>query len=209
MNVASVRALFKHKYHTKDFAFSRGSKTVEIIAASFLCDEESIFGNVNWKYVAQELEWYESQSLKLFPDAPKIWQACAGSDGCVNSNYGWCLHSSENGNQYTHVYRELCHDPGSRRAVAIYTRPSMHLDATADGKQDFICTNAVQYLLRGKLNCVIQMRSSDAVLGYRNDLQWHIHVLKRLARNLNVEPGCIYWQAGSLHIYERHFEYLQ
>jgi len=71
---------------------------------------------------------------------------------------------------------------------------------------DFMCTNAVQYLIRDdKLNAIVQMRSNDVVYGYRNDYAWQEHVLKNMAQSLKVDCGNIYWNVGSLHVYERHF----
>ena len=49
------------------------------------------------------------------------------------------------------------------------------------------------------------MRSNDVVFGYKNDYAWQKHVLDMLAADLFVEPGEIYWNAGSLHVYSRHF----
>jgi thymidylate synthase len=57
----------------------------------------------------------------------------------------------------------------------------------------------------GRLNAVVQMRSNDVVFGYRNDYAWQKHVLQKLAKDLGVVEGDIYWNAGSLHVYERHF----
>ena len=211
--VADVRTELKMLWHEGVFIDGRGGHTVELLGASFLADEESILGTLNEWYVARELKWYMSQSLSLvdFPGgAPKVWCACAGKDDSVNSNYGWCMFSEENGYQYANVLNELLRNPTSRRAVAIYTRPSMHVDAVENGKQDFMCTNAVEYFLRrGSLHCVVQMRSSDAVLGYRNDRVWHKFVLEKLAAELRALVGSIHWQAGSLHVYERHFKLLE
>jgi thymidylate synthase len=69
-----------------------------------------------------------------------------------------------------------------------------------------MCTNAVQYLIRdGELHAVVQMRSNDSIFGYRNDRAWQQHVLEKLAVDLNVPPGKLYWNVGSLHIYARHY----
>lgn len=213
MNVAGVRKALFQKWLDKDIISGRGGDTIEIVGASFIADEPLIFGVKNQSYVDRELEWYKSQSLSLnnFPGgAPTQWLATADNEGNVNSNYGWCLDSVENGSQRENVIAELLRNPASRRAQAIYNRPSMHKDATEDGKQDFICTNAVQYLLRGgMLHCVVQMRSSDVVYGYQYDFAWHQLVLKEIADVLKVGVGDIYWQTGSLHIYERHFRFLR
>jgi hypothetical protein len=54
-----------------------GSTTVEIIGASFIADEESLFGEVNWDYVRREEEWYNSQSLNVndIPGGPPAYRA--------------------------------------------------------------------------------------------------------------------------------------
>ncbi len=191
----------------------RGGATKEILGASFIADEDSIFGCVNYSYIQRELEWYKSQSLSLhsFPGgAPKIWRDCADPLGVVNSNYGWCMYSEANGSQFSNVVAELYSNPSSRRACAIYNRPTMHVDATEHGRQDFMCTNAVEYFIRSDLlYCVVQMRSNDAVIGYRNDLAWHRYVLHQLAMSLQVDIGIIYWQVGSLHVYARDFHLLE
>jgi len=77
---------------------------------------------------------------------------------------------------------------------------------------DFMCTNAVQYLIRNdKVHAVIQMRSNDVVFGYKNDRAWQSEVLNRLVLDLNQKgdnnysAGDIIWNVGSLHVYERHF----
>jgi len=211
MLVADVRSILKHKLDTEEFVIDKtGVKMIEIINANFVADEPSIFGTVNENYVNRELEWYRSMSLNVndIPGGPPtIWKQVADENGKINSNYGWCVWSLENGNQYHRVLTELMTSPYSRRAVMIYTRPSMWKDYNHLGRSDFMCTNAVQYLIRdGKLNAVVQMRSNDAVFGYKNDYAWQRYVLESLARDLEIECGNIYWNAGSLHVYERHFK---
>lgn len=186
-----------------------GNSTIEILNASFVADEDSIFGTINHDYIKREEEWYNSMSLNVndIPGgAPAVWKAVADKDGFINSNYGWCIYSPENGSQYDSVVNELSKSPESRRAIMIYTRPSMWLDYNKNGRSDFMCTNAVQYLIRdGQLHAVVQMRSNDAVFGFKNDKAWQQHVLNKLANDLSVPVGKLYWNVGSLHVYARHF----
>jgi thymidylate synthase len=101
----------------------------------------------------------------------------------------------------------------------IYTRPSMHTEYSTAGMSDFICTNAVQYLIRdGALHTVVQMRSNDVVFGYRNDYAWQHYVSSSLLKQYNdrlyeesdeIVLGSITWQVGSLHVYERHFPMIE
>lgn len=209
-SVSDIRDQFAALYQDGEFVTDKfGGKVLEIVGANFIADEDSIFGAVNHDYAERELEWYESQSLYVSDipgGAPKIWQQVACKNGRINSNYGWCIYSSANGSQYANVLAELKKNPDSRRATAIYTRPSMWTDYNENGRSDFMCTNAVQYILRkGKLNAIVQMRSNDAWAGYRNDRYWQLYVLTSLAEDLNVEVGDIHWCVGSLHLYDRQF----
>jgi thymidylate synthase len=178
-----------------------------------MADEPAIFGEPNDDYIQRELEWYLSQSLRVadIPGVtPKIWESVASREGLINSNYGYLVYSAENKSQYDSALAELRNNPFSRRAIMIYTRPSIQTEYCADGMSDFICTNAVQYLQRnGALHAVVQMRSNDVVFGYRNDYAWQLYVLQQLAADLGVPAGNITWQVGSLHVYERHYSMIE
>lgn len=186
-----------------------GNKTIEIVGASFIADDVSIFGKVNESYVKRESDWYHSMSLNVndFPGgAPEVWKAIAATDGTINSNYGWCVFSDENEAQLSKVIEELKRNPESRRATIIYTRPSMWHDYNDRGRSDFMCTNVVQYVIRnGSVHCIVQMRSNDSVIGYKNDRAWQEEVLQKIADALNLPTGKIHWQVGSLHVYQRDF----
>jgi len=208
--VSDIRNEFKRLLANNEFVTDKtGVKTVEIINASFIADEPSIFGVVNEEWNSRELQWYKSMSLNVndIPTPiPAIWKQVATPSGEINSNYGWCIWSEDNGRQYCNVVSELKKNPFSRRASMIYTRPSMHVDYNRDGMSDFICTYGTQHFIRdGKLVTSILMRSNDAIFGYRGDYSWQKHVHDTLANDLQVEPGLIYWNAMSLHVYERHF----
>lgn len=218
--VKDIRQYFRTALAQGNFVTDKtGVKTIEVVGASFIADEDAIFGSVNWDYVNREIAWYNSMSrnVKDIPGgAPKVWQQVAGKDGQINSNYGWCIFSAENHKQYWSVMLELLANPNSRRAVMIYTRPTMHSEYNVDGMSDFMCTNAVQYLIRdNNLHAVVQMRSNDVVFGYKNDRAWQVEVMNRLLDDLNSKGdlrygmGSLTWQVGSLHVYERHFDLIK
>jgi len=215
----TLASLYKQGHFSTD---KTGVKTVEIVGASFIADEPTIFGALNDEYIEKELDWYLSQSLyvkDIGDPVPKIWTAVSDREGKINSNYGYLIFSQENGLQFQNVLNELLSNKDSRRAVMIYTRPSMHTDYNSNGMSDFICTNAAQYLIRdGALHTVVQMRSNDVVFGYRNDYAWHQYVTKELLKQYNdcladpsdaVVLGQTSWQVGSLHVYERHFKMIE
>jgi len=220
MNVMDLQWHFFESLMAEEFVTDKsGVKTIELVGASFIADEPTIFGTVNEDYINRELEWYESQSLNVndIPGkVPEIWKQVADKDGLINSNYGWCIWSPSNHDQYKKCRAELIANKDTRRAIMIYSRPSMHEDAFHNGRSDFMCTNAVQYLIReSKMHCVVQMRSNDVVFGYRNDRAWQKHVLDTLVADYNrltessIEAGDIHWNVGSLHIYERHFKLVE
>jgi len=210
--VQDIRDVLISKLAGGDFA-SNG--TLEITGANFIADEDSIFGKPSEAYIEKELYWYLNEDLSiqgLAPGIPEIWKSVACKDGLINSNYGWCIFSEANGSQFTNAINHLAKDVGSRQAVMVYTRPSIHTDAFTNGRKDFICTNAVQLLIRdGKLEYHVSMRSNDVVYGYNNDVAWHRYVHQRALACLpeslgGIEIGDMYWSAGSLHVYPRHFK---
>lgn len=209
--VTDIRSAFINLKRAGHFIKDKsGCEMLELRSVSFIADEPAIFGTPNHEYIKREIEWYMSCSRNVndIPgETPTIWKQVATKDGLINSNYGWCIFSYDNGNQFHRVENELRSNPDSRRAVMIYTRPSMWEDYNKDGMSDFMCTNAVQYMIRyGRLEAHVQMRSNDVLFGYRNDYAWQEHVLKLLANKLDVKTGDIYWNAGSLHVYARHFD---
>lgn len=211
--VSDIRAKLIQKYKDQDFVTDKtGVKTIEVIGESFIADEDWIIRKPNYEYIERELEWYKSQSryVEDIPgDTPAIWKQVSDSNGMINSNYGYLVWSEKNGSQYENVKAELQKNPNSRRAVMIYNRPSMHTDYCADGMSDFICTYANTFLIRdGKLISHYILRSNDAVFGFNNDVHWAMHVQNMLAADLDVEVGSLIWTVSSLHVYERHFKFI-
>lgn len=208
--VVNVREALVEKFQQEEFVIDKtGVKTIELINASFIANEDHIFGKVNHDYVARELEWYKSQSLKVADipgEVPAIWKAIASKNGEINSNYGWAILSRENHDQFANVVHELKNNPLSRRAAMIYNRPSMWNDYNRDGMSDFMCTFSTQHYIRnGVLETSVFMRSNDAWAGYRNDWHWQNYVHNALATELSVPAGKLYWNVGSIHVYEKQF----
>lgn len=214
LKLKDIRNMLIEAYKNGEFTVDRtGAKTVEILGANFIADEDWIIRKPSYEYVERELEWYHSQSLKVADipgKTPAIWEQIASSKGEINSNYGWCIFSEENGNQYINVLNELKSNPDSRRATMIYNRPSMHTDYNKDGMNDFMCTYSNAFYIRdGKLISRYNMRSNDVVFGYCNDYHWAKHVQNMLAKDLGVEAGDLIWSVDNLHVYQRHFNFLE
>ena len=125
----------------------------------------------------------------------------------MNSNYGLLVFGEKYYEQFEHVIQELKTNPDSRRASMIYNRPSIWKEYNENGKNDFICTNAVTYYIRdNKLHATVQMRSNDVIFGYRNDWAWQRFMMEEVMHELELdELGDMIWQVQNLHVYERHF----
>lgn len=229
LKTEDIKNLFIEKYKNKDYRkignAVQQSLTIELQAIQFEVDKPWIIREPNYDYFNREFEWYKSESLNVndIPGGPpEMWRKCASPSGYINSNYGWMIWSKDNGYQFDSCFKKLLDDPHTREACMIYNRPSMQEEYNKDGMHDFCCTYSVQCFLnedeqnKTHLKYIVYMRSNDAVFGFDNDSLWHQNVQLMLANKLseptalNKEIICdnIIWHAGSLHVYERHFEYL-
>lgn len=221
LRVANIRKYFIDELNAQRFTSDKtGQKTIELIGASFIADEPSIFGTPSEAYIKAELEWYKSMSTNINDihkgkEPPSAWRYAANTHGEINSNYGLLIYSNKYHNQFDHVVDELTRNPDSRRACMVYNRPSIWVEYDEHGKNDFICTNAVTYYIRDrKLHAVVQMRSNDVVFGYKNDRAWALHVMQQVCDTYNdmnifsdeIAVGHLIWQVQNLHVYSRHFD---
>jgi thymidylate synthase len=217
LTVNDIRQYFIQELQNENFTVDRtDQKTIELIGASFLADEKAIFGTPNAEYIDAELDWYLNCSTNINDirsenGPPKAWQYAANKYGEINSNYGKLIFDDKYYRQYENVLTELADNPDSRRACMVYNRPSIWTEFNENGKNDFICTNAVTYYIRNsQIHAVVQMRSNDVVFGYKNDYAWQRYVMDLIASDLSggnkhYTVGNLYWQVQNLHVYERHF----
>ena len=223
LKASELASVFREMLNSNNIRKIGQDDCLELQNINFVADQDWIIRQPNYEYADREVEWYLMQSLYVddIPGkVPAIWKAVSDKDGKINSNYGWCIFSNENGNQYRNCLKALLKDPHTRQAVMIYNRPSMHTDAYVNGMHDFMCTFSTQCFLNDlddenySLKYIVNQRSQDAVFGYNNDILWHMYVQERLASDLtqklgkNVYTTNIECNVGSLHVYSRHFNHL-
>ena len=200
-----------------------GAKMVELMHCAFDLDPQ-LGGHLNIAdiaitnddYVKRQIQWCLSENLDVSELVPyaKIWNECKGNDNTVNSNYGWCVYSKQNHSQFEKALQALLQQKQSRRGMIIYTRPTMHEDYKQNGKNDFLCTQFNQFLIRNnKLEMFYVMRSNDARYGLFINFPWAITVYNRMFDSLKqkypeLEYGMIHWYSTSFHLYQRHFKML-
>lgn len=224
-SVKDIREFFIGELKDEAFTIDKtGQKTIEMLGASFVASEPSIFGKPVQGYIDAEIKWYNSQSTNIYDinkesgaDAPAAWKYSADTHGNINSNYGHLVFSQKYFEQFENAFSELWDNPDSRRAQMVYNRPSIWVEFDEGGKSDFICTNAQTFYIRdGVLMMVSQMRSNDVVFGYKNDYAWAQYLMDKFVSRWNdlaeatgehetIEKGMLIWQVMNLHVYERHF----
>lgn len=174
MTCEDIEKALKEKYKRQEFDLVGN---ISLIGSSFVVDRDYIIREPNYDYVQRELEWYKSMSLNVndIPGkTPRIWEQCADKDGLINSNYGWCIWSDDNYNQYDKALDTLIDDSeegikkgkgkGTRQAIMYFTRPTMHEDAVENGRHDHMCTYNYNFKIENdKLYQIVNMRSNDAV----------------------------------------------
>lgn len=174
------------------------------------------------KYVKSELDWYKSMDLSIIGhegiESNPTWQSCCTKDEKkeINSNYGWCVFSEENGSQYDNCLEVLKKDKTTRNAIIMYNRPEIYKDYKRDGMHDMICTMYSHFFIRdNRLYMIHNMRSNDVRYGFIcSDLAWNCFVYQNMYEDLkstypDLEVGTIIWTSDSMHLYSRHFEDLK
>lgn len=202
-----VRKLLRHHVDKDKVCY-------ELAPVITVFEPDGLIAGTSVKYVEHELDWYLSKDLSIngHPgiEDNAVWQRCATDDGHINSNYGWCVYSEENGSQLRHAVDELARYGGTRHAVMVYTRPGINTEYCDDvhARYDMLCTMYAMYYFKGHKLCAdVHMRSNDIWTGLRNDLAWQQHVYNEVrsqlaSRGYMVEKGLIYWIADSLHCYD-------
>ena len=174
------------------------------------------------KYVKAELDWYKSMDLSIIGhegiESNPTWQSCCTKDEKkeINSNYGWCVFSEENGSQYDNCLEVLKKDKTTRNAIIMYNRPEIYKDYKRNGMHDMICTFMSHFFIRNnKLYMIHNMRSNDVRYGFIcSDLAWNCFVYQNMYEDLkstypDLEVGTIIWTSDSMHLYSRHFDDLK
>lgn len=196
-----------------------------LYSVDWVADKPSMIGKENPDWIRRELDWFFSGSDKLEDmeePVPALFKACGGIDGKVNSAYGYVLFGR--GDKLPQpptlfdrvVDTFLQEGKGTRHAVAIISDRDIHMLAHYNGRNDFICTNALNFMIDedNRLHIIAQMRSMDAVFGYRADYSMWDVLMDYLLGVLEyaypeLERGDITFQVANLHVYPRHFQLLE
>lgn len=174
-----IKKLLKEKYNSKDFKFD--TKTNQNFIELINANFESNTGYIVYHdhHVTDE-QWYID-------------------------NYDPIL-----GDQIDKVVDAIKEDPDTRQAYIGMLCPEKYHNG------DKICTIGMQVIYRKKqkrVDYIVYMRSNN-VCEYTMDSLWQCGVFTKIVNRLITEldkdilPGHLYWNVGSLHIYEEDFRFL-
>lgn len=175
-----------------------GSYTVPLGSYVDLIDRK-----VNIPFMFSEASWVTSGS-NLTSEVSKYMKGYAqySDDGTfMNGAYGPMVVD-----QLPYITSSLEKDQYSRQCYANIWRPR------PGESKDIPCTVGMQFFIRDEfLYMTSTMRSNDAVFGYTYDIFTFSMVAKSVQlllrkRGIDVELGDLTVNAGSLHVYDRHYK---
>jgi thymidylate synthase len=166
------------------------------------------------RYAIAETVWYllGDDSTQWISYYAPFWEGISDDGLTANSAYGARIfkpHGRIAGNRFVQwewVKAELKRDPDTRRAIIHIKSPIDSIDAS----KDVPCTLALQFMIRdNRLHMVVNMRSSDFILGIANDVPAFTFFQELMALELGLELGDYIHVSNSLHVYERHWDMLE
>ena len=156
---------------------------------------------INNKFRAAEAAWILSGDNKVDTISKYCEKYAQYSDDGIfmNGAYGPPVVD-----QLPYIIKALLKDRFTRQAVISIWRPK------PGESKDIPCTISLQFLIRnGELHCVANMRSNDIWLGTPYDIYTfsmiarYIIVSEKKFRVRGLQPGFLYLNSGSTHIYEQ------
>lgn len=172
---------------------------------------------LNARYAVEEFLWYirgDKYDTSIEQHAT-MWKKLRQPDESFFSNYGHYIFKKmtpDGVSAFKFAFEQLQRNTGSRRAAI----PLLETKHCFHDNTDMVCTYAIQFFIRnGYLNMIVFMRSNDAIYGLTNDAFCFamLHRLMYIALKRVCYPdlrlGAYTHIAGTLHVYERHYEMAQ
>jgi len=191
---------------------SNGSNQTELLFRSIELTDPTALSigfpsrKFNVNYAVMEFLWYLSRNRNVenIGKCANIWLRIQDGQKEVESNYGTFIL----GEQWDWIKSELKKDKDSRRCTIVIGQPYHK----TKNWHDIPCTQYMQVFIRdNKLHLGVNMRSNDIIFGLCNDI-FNFALFQQLMLNElreiypDLELGSYYHNAGSLHLYEMHYE---
>ena len=191
-----------------DFVVSpRGMEVREQLGGQYTVPMMAFIDNadrkVNYDFMFAEAAWVSSGSNRLSDLTTTMKRYADYSDDGVTLNGAY---GPKVVDQLGYIVKTISEDIDTRQAFLNIWRER------PGPSKDIPCTTSMQFLAReGKLNMIANMRSHDIVLGSTYDIFTFSAVansVRLLLKNkgIDLDLGDLTVNAGSLHLYERHYE---
>ena len=194
---------------------TRGFKTLELSPVFFSVINPrkriTTLNGRNWNFAAAlgELSWHlaTSNEVDFIANYLSGWKNYSeDTKRITGSCYGKRIFEADKDGEskWTSIIDLLQSDIHSRRAVISLLDPEVYVNRSTP---DISCTVSLQFLVRdGKIDLIVNMRSNDIIWGLPYDFFFFSYLQELMSFELNMPIGTYYHLAGSMHIYERHYE---
>lgn len=198
----------------REIADTHNGATRELVGCTITLDAARVQFLLNPRralspiYASAELLWYLSGTRK-----GKMIQAYAAQyanyldeKGEAHGAYGFRMRKMY-GDLLSAMVNVIQTSPSTRQAVIPIFGPIDVLAIREGGCKDVPCTISWQFLMRDSLlHMICTMRSNDIWLGFPYDVYVNTTIHKMLAGALGVGVGLYKHDAGSMHLYSKHFD---
>lgn len=133
------------------------------------------------------------------------WDAWAKEDGSLGPIYGcqWRNFNNQGIDQLRNVLNEVREHPQSRRLYVSAWNP-----AQANEMALLPCFHGFQLFIEpGKFSLLVNMRSSDIMLGLPSDILFHALLMLVISNEIRLTPYKLTFHLGDAHIYRNHMHY--
>lgn len=165
--------------------------------------------NISKKFTMAEFIWTMSgqDSLETIEYYNKRIRNFSDDGITLHGAYGPRLRDWRGVDQLRNVVEQLKADLFCRQAVIVIIDPARDLVVKT---KDVPCNDFLQFLVRDdKINMSCYVRSNDLNWGFPYDIFHWTMLQEMLARELEVELGEYHHFVGSLHIYDKDYEYMK
>lgn len=129
---------------------------------------------------------------------PHIWKEFLNTDGEFDYSYNRRMAVSLDS-----VIKELKFNPGSRQCIISIWNPERDIDGIG-GEYRIPCSMYYQILVRDeRVNIIYNQRSADVVTHFGNDVYLAWKLMLHIASEIEMNPGYLFHNIGSLHSYKR------
>jgi hypothetical protein len=182
----------------------RGLKTKEMIGANFICDPHyPMTGRAGFSDI-----FALTETLQVVSGRGDMRQLKSLAPQFEKMAPTYVTYGPRIASQLQRVYEKLRDDPLSRQAViVVYQGEDLY-----KSYPETPCTLTLQFLARedwdGKmrLNLVATMRSNDVWYGTPTDVFMFTFIQRQMAASLEMLCGDYVHQAGSIHVYQEHWD---